>query len=100
VPTYDPNEPFPVSALDGFVFDDLPTEGQEVLEAITHVETTNNVEAEAQVLEAMETVSPHYQAAALPENPHDDSVDESETSPKSHSGDYLDDSSAFIPRAF
>jgi hypothetical protein len=75
VPTYDPYEPPPVSALDGFVFDDLPAEGQEVLEAIAHVETTNNAEAESQVLDALEAVSQRFQSAVTPENPHDETVE-------------------------
>jgi hypothetical protein len=75
VPTYDPYLPPPASALDGFVFDDLPVEGQAVLEAITHVETTNNAEAESQVMEALEAVSQRFQSAVTPENPHDETLE-------------------------
>jgi hypothetical protein len=73
VPSYDPNLPLPESPLDGFVFDELPVEGQAVLEAITHVETTNNVEAESQVLEAVEAVSHRFQTMA-PEDTHDEAL--------------------------
>jgi hypothetical protein len=57
IPIYTPDQPLPESALDGYVFDDLPAEGQEVLEAIAQV-NVDNIEQESQVLEAMETIAP------------------------------------------
>jgi hypothetical protein len=74
IPTYDPDLPIPASALDGFVFDELPVEGQEVLEAITHVETANNVEAESEVLDAVESMSHRFQTAVPIEDSHDESL--------------------------
>lgn len=50
IPTYNPDQPLPASALDGFVLDE-----QEVLNAIVQVDT-QSVEQEAQVLEAVEAI--------------------------------------------
>ena len=57
VPVYVPGMALPTSALDGFVFDDLPPVDQQVLEAIAQV-NTESVEQEAQVFEAMEVITP------------------------------------------
>ncbi len=50
IPVYNPDQPLPASALDGYVLDE-----QEVLNAIVQVDT-QNVEQEAQVLEAVEAM--------------------------------------------
>ncbi len=50
IPAYNPDQPLPASALDGYVLDE-----QEVLNAIVQVDT-QSVEQESQVLEAVEVM--------------------------------------------
>jgi len=57
IPLYAPGMALPTSALDGFVFDDLPPVDQQVLEAIARVDT-GSIEQQAQVLEAVEVITP------------------------------------------
>jgi hypothetical protein len=57
VPVYVPGMALPTSALDGFVFDDLPPVDRQVLDAIAQV-NTESIEQEAQVFEAMEVITP------------------------------------------
>ncbi len=65
IPVYSPGQPIPASALDGYLLDE-----HEVLEAIVRVDT-QNVEQEAQVLEAVEAiqVSKHASEDELLEDP-------------------------------
>jgi len=74
IPLYNPDLPLPVSALDGYVFDDLPSEGQSVLNAIANV-NVDNIEQEAQVLEAMEVIAP------MTHLPTDELIEETEAPP-------------------
>jgi hypothetical protein len=56
IPLYNPDQPLPASALDGYVLDE-----QEVMDAIVQVDT-QSVEQESQVLEAVEAISMSHPA--------------------------------------